>query len=280
MRFFILFLMILLCVSCRTVSIQGEKVKTSVICGDCNPGSFGRYMVLDKQTYQPEVETNSTPKTIAHGLLGYVFPENNMSANQSAPCSTQSAVSPFTIDQIKPLSSVGGQDVFYNVKEVLTLNVSAAVNTDIDEIRALQPTVADATLQELRASLTSAYSKFANKELSINGKYYQYQLERNEVVALAKGFKYTDCKADIYGENPKRMITAVGLVYFNITSDNNSVDELSAALDAEAKAKGVTVNIAANFKRKISTNLKKVTKDYYQIVAWRTVGIPELDSYR
>lgn len=267
--------------SCTTVSIQGKKVKTSIICGDCNPGNKGKYMVLSKKTFQPEIKSNATPESIAHGLLGYVFPENNMNANQHAPCSTNSVVSPFSESMILPLDSEGGQSLFYNEKELLTINVSTTVNADIDKIREVQPTLAANVLEDFKVKLTAAYSKFANKELTINGKYYQFTLENDQVVALAKQIKYSDCHNDIYSTtNPKRMIKDIGMVYFDITSESNSVDEISSELAADATAKGIVFNIQANFKRKISSQLKKTTKDYYQIVAWRTVGITELESFR
>jgi biopolymer transport protein ExbD len=281
----ILILTVAIATGCKTVSIQGKKIPYKDICGDCNPGNFGPYMVLKKKTYEPQLEETSNPKTIAFNILGYVYPENNLRANIKLPCSSNSVISPFTIDKVKPLATTGldGTSVEYNVKEKLDIKVSVAVESDLANIKAANPAITQTVLDDFKAKLTTAYSRFADKELTINGKYYQFGIDDNVVIEIAKNLNYKDCAEymnTVTENGTKRMITSIGLVYFEIRTSENSVDEIASQLAGDAKTSGITFNVSAEFKRNISRSLKKVTSNYYQIITWRTVGVDDLKSLR
>jgi hypothetical protein len=263
----------------QKISLLGKKIKAKDICGDCAPGNHGLYMVMKKKTFEPQIEDNSTAKTIAHQILGHVFPENNKTGRVKIPCSTNSATTPFPIILVKPLSAANGTLIDYKEKELLNINVSLTVDSDLQNIKAAQPSIELAKLDEFKAKLTAAYSKFANKELSIQGRYYSYGLDDNAVIELAKNIKYSDCRNYIYKKDfQKRIITAIGLVFFDIESSENTVDDISTKLQADAMMYGITFNVSAEFKRNISKNLKKTTNDYYQIVVWRTMGVDQLET--
>ena len=279
----LLILTVIFAIGCKTVSIQGKKIPYKDICGDCNPGNVGPYMVLTKKTYEPQLEEISTPKTIAFNILGYVYPEDNLTASIKIPCSCGSIISPFAIDKIKPLGATGldGTSINYNVKEKLNIKVNLAVESDLANIKAGNPAITQTILDNFKAKLTAAYSRFAEKELTILGKYYQYGLDDNSVIEVAKGLNYKDCAEYMNKKTEagtKRMITSLGLVYFEVRSDENSVDDIASQLTADAKDAGITFNISAEFKRNISRSLKKVTTNYYQIITWRTVGIEDLKN--
>jgi hypothetical protein len=280
------FTLLLLCISvqllysCKTINIQGKEIKADEICDKCKPGNQGPVMVMYVNTFEPELQENSTPLNIAHNILGHVFPKDIRTGDINIPCSSNSVITPFAIEKIKPLGSTGtnGTSIDYSEKELLQLNVSATVSADLESITAANPSISLADLDEFKAKLTAAYSRFANKEITINGKYYQYQLEKNTVIELAKNINYSDCREYIYDtNNEKRMITALGLVYFDITSSMNSVDEIAASLAADAAAYGITFGVSAEFKKNISKNLTKATDGYFQVVVWRTVGVSDLE---
>ncbi|WP_157972864.1 hypothetical protein [Aureibaculum luteum] len=277
---YIIICLILSFYSCKTITIQGKKIKSADICDNCNPGNYGPIMLMKKKTYDPQLEDNTSPKKIAFQILGHVFSEGYKGGDLKIPCSNTSAKSPFLVSDVRNLGSTGssGQSLFYNEKETLNLDVTATVNSDLESIKAANPSVSVANLDSFKAKLTAAYSKFANKELNVEGKYYQYSLNDQIIVELAKNLNYEDCRAYIYSTtNPKRMITALGLVYFEIKYSSNSVDDISSELVADAAAYGITFNIGVKFKRNISKKLNKVTEGYYQIVTWRTVGISHLN---
>jgi hypothetical protein len=269
--------------SCKTIKIQEKKLKAEDICGECKPGNQGPYMLMKKKTFEPQLEDNSTPKSIAYNILGHVFPADNLTGTIKIPCSKNTVKSPFTIDKIKLLGSTGasGTSIDYSEKETLQIDVSATVESDLESIKAANPSISVANLDEFKAKLSAAYSKFANKELTIGGKYFQYGLDVNTVIKVAKNIEYSDCRDYIFDtEREKRMITAIGLVYFDVKSSSNSVDKIASELKADAAAYGITFNVSAEFKRNISRELKKVTKGYFQIVVWRTVGTSDLDILR
>jgi hypothetical protein len=276
-------LTIALIVSCKTVSIQGKKISYKDICGDCDPGNLGLYMIMKKKTYEPQLDEISTPKLIAFNILGYVFPEDNVTASIKIPCSNNTVINPFKLDKIKPLGSTGldGTSIDYNVKEKLSIKVGLIVESDLASIKAANPNIGQTALDDFKGKLTAAYSKFADKELTITGKYYQFGIEDNTVIEIAKGINYKDCAEyinKVAATGTKRMITAIGMVYFEVRSAENTVDDIAAKLEADAKTIGITFSLTAEFKRNISKNLKKVTTNYYQILTWRTVGVDDLKN--
>lgn len=278
---FTLVCLILFTYSCKTVNIQGKKIKAETICGKCQPGNQGPYMLMKKKTYEPQLEENSTAKMIAYDILGHVFPKDNLTGTINIPCSQNTVKTPFSIDKIKPLGSTGnsGTKIDYSEKELLQMSVSATVKSDLDNIKAANPSISAANLDSFKAKLSAAYSKFANKELTIGGRYFQFGLDENTVIEVAKNINYSDCRNYIYAAGKeKRMITAVGLVYFDIKSSSNSVDEIASELQADAEAYGITFGVSAQFKRNISRTLKKTTEGYFQVVVWRTVGTNDLND--
>lgn len=276
---------ILLCgnVMSQKIDIQGKRVKAKDVCGSCKPGNQGPKMLMKKNTFQPQIEDDSTPLTVAYNILGHVFPEDNLTGKIKIPCSTTDTQTPFAINLIKKLGNTGngGTKIDYSEKETLQINVALTVETDLDNIKQAQPNIDIANLEAFRAKLNAAYNKFSNKELTIAGRYYEYSLDENAVVQLARNFNYKDCFQYMnVPEFEKRIITAVGLVHFDITSSNNSIDQIAAALEADAKTYGITFGIKAEFKRNISKALKKTTESYYQVVVWRTLGLEELKHLR
>ncbi|AYQ32045.1 hypothetical protein [Runella sp. SP2] len=265
-----------------TFNIQGKKLKTSVVCNDCRPGNLGPYMKMTKKTYDPIIDDNSTPEIIAHNILGHVFPENIKTGNLKFPCSSDTK-NPFTEQQVKRLGSTGnkGQSINYSEKEFLKLDIDLTVESDLNKIRIANPSLNTDIIESFKAKLYAAYLKFANKELKIEGRYHQFELDQNAVIKIARNLEYSDCRNSIYNlENPKRLITAIGIVYFDITINENSVDEIASTLETDAKSLGINFNIGVSFKRNISNELEKVTKNYFQVVVWRTVGISDLNKYK
>jgi len=261
----------------KKFELPDAKIKGSVICsGSCLPGNYGAVLPLYKKTYEPELDENSNEKLIAFSVLGRTYSETDLSGSVAWRCSPD-LNNPFTIDNVKRLGSTGkeGKAFDYKRTEKLNLDVSAAVQTNLEELKKLNPTIAPATLTEFGAKLSAAYSKFSGKELTIVGKYSQWGLENDVVESLVKNVGYQDCKKFLT-DNKYRIILAVGLVYFDISYAENSLDKIAAELQAEATQYGIKGNIAFSFKREVSKDLKKTTSGYYQILVWRTAGVDDL----
>lgn len=256
--------------------LPDAKIKGSVICGGtCLPGSIGIVMPLYKKTFEPDINENSTEKLIAYSVLGRCYPESDKSGAKAWRC-TESLTNPFSIDAITRLGSQEGTSFNYKRSEKLNMNVAASVETNLKELKKLNPGIAPATLTEFGARINAAYSKFAGKELTIVGKYSQWGINRDSIEALVKNVDYTECKKFLKDKD-YRIILAIGMVYFDISYDENSLDKVAAELQADAISHGIKGNIAFSFKREVSKDLKKITKGYYQILVWRTAGILELE---
>jgi hypothetical protein len=233
-------------------------------------------MPLYKKTFEPDLDENSTEKLIAYSVLGRTYPESDQSVTKAWRCS-ESLTNPFSINAVTKLDSTGtdGNSFDYKRSEKLNIDVNASVETNLEELKKLNHGIAPATMTEFGAKISAAYSKFAGKELSIVGKYSQWGINRDSIEALVKNVGYTDCKKYLK-DHDYRIILAIGMVYFDISYAENSLDKVAADLQAEATSYGIKGNIAFSFKREVSKDLKKVTKGYYQILVWRTAGFDDL----
>src|SRR5690606_13881642 len=158
-------------------------------------GNFGIVMPLYKKTYEPELDENSNEKLIAYQILGRTYPENDMSGSKAWRCS-EGLANPFQMEDIVRLANTGASGTSFDYKrtEKLNLDIKAAVQTNLDEIRANNPGLQAIKLNEFGAKLTAAYSKFNGKDLTILGKYSQWGLKNDVVEALVKNVDYKDCK--------------------------------------------------------------------------------------
>jgi hypothetical protein len=261
----------------KKFKLPDAKIKGAVICGgSCLPGNFGAVLPLYKKTFEPELDDNSNEQLIAYSILGRTYPENDLTGSKAWRCS-ESINNPFTLNDITRLANTGadGTTFDYTRIEKLNLDINAAVETNLEELKKLNPTIAPATLTEFGAKISAAYSKFAGKDLTIKGKYSQWGLKNDVVESLVKNIGFSDCKKYLKDHN-YRIILSIGMVYFDITYAENSVDKVASDLQAQAEQYGIKGNIAVSFKREVSKNLKKTTKGYYQILVWRTAGINDL----
>lgn len=255
--------------------IGDSKFTAKQICGgDCAPGSVGvKVMPMYDDTYKPEVNSSSNEESVALSVLGRVFSKEDYSGKNAWLCSNV-VENPFTANDITRLASNGGTTLSYTRIVKSNLDVEASAKTSLEEIKKLNPTLSNAVIQEFEAKLKSAYSRFAGKELTVKGKYSEWGLKTDVLDRLGKRSKYQDCN-DYLGDRLK-IITAIGLVYFDISYAENSLDVVAAQIQAEAKAYQINGDIAVSFKREVSKDLSKVTKDLYQVIVWRSSLLSEM----
>lgn len=259
----------------KKFKLPDAKVTAKELCGGpCRPGQIGVVMPLYIKTFEPEVDNNSTEASIAHSIIGRTYPENDGSGLKAWRCSATTK-NPFLPTDIVRFSSATGTSFNYLKKEKLDLDVNAAVQTNLDQLKLANPGIDLGKLTNFGAKLTAAYSKFSGKELLITGKYSQWGLSEKALEALVKNDGYEECKKFLI-DNNYRIITTIGMVYFDITYQENSLDKVAADLQAEAAQSGISGNISVSFKREVSKDLKKLTTDYYQIVVWRTANAAQL----
>lgn len=259
----------------KKFKLPDAKVTAQQLCGaKCRPGNVGIVMPLYVKTYDPQVDNNTTEASVAHSIVGRTYAANDFSGSNAWRCSATST-NPFVYTDIVRLATNEGTTFNYWRREKLNLDVTATVQTNLDEIKLANPGIDVGKLTSFGAKLTAAYSKFAGKELLIIGRYSQWGLSDNALEHLVKNTGYSECKKFLI-DNDYKIITAVGMVYFDITYGENSLDKIASALQAEAAQSGIVGNISVSFKREVSKDLKKITKGYYQVVVWRTARGSEL----
>jgi hypothetical protein len=265
----------------QKIPILGEKVKSKILCADCNPGNSGDPMILNVKTYAPVLTENSIPKEMATQLLGRVYFDGDVTGDLPTYCAGQNSITnPFPSTSIVLSGNTGsnGTTIKYSWKKKSVLDVSAQVQADLTKIKSLQPALEQAKLDAFSAELTAAYSKFANKKLSVTGKYYEYMINPDDLIMLAKEMNnYKECNNLIYTNN-LRIINAIGLVYFDITSSSQSIDEVATDLQAKATSYGINYSVKFSFKQTISKSIEKFTIGYYQVVVWKTMTKIQLDK--
>ena len=266
---------IILFSSCKTYKLPDAKLKPSIVCGydACQPGNIGTVFNFYKKPFALDVDNIKSMKDIASSVVGHTFPAGNMYGDRALSCSYQTS-NPFGADDIVNLVNPTGRKFDYKRTEKLEIDVKATVEGNMEQIRKLNP--GNTNLPEVEAKLTAAYSKLKNKELTVQGKYSEWGLSKTAVERLIKGDGFEDCKKFL-SEKKYQIITAIGMVYFDIEFDETNLDKIASDLQTEIPSQyGIKGDIAISFKREVNQNLKASTKGGYQIVVWRHVGVKDL----
>ncbi|GIK68913.1 MAG: hypothetical protein BroJett020_02080 [Bacteroidota bacterium] len=267
-------LTVLILTGCKTYKLPDAKMKPEQVCGYnyCQPGNYGVVFHFYKKPFSPDVDSMTTLRDVAYSIIGHAFPNGNLLGDRAFTCSRTTS-NPFTASDIVNLVNPTGKDINYTRKEKLQIDINAVVEGNIEEIKRLNPSITN--VPEIEARLKAAYSKINNKELTVQAKYSEWGLSRTAIEKLVKEDGYTDCKEFLIEKN-YRIITAVGIISFDITFDDKSVDQISSELDAEMKQYGITANLAISFKKEVTQSLKTSTRGGFQIVVWRSVAGNEL----
>jgi hypothetical protein len=259
---------------CKTYKLPDAKMKPQQVCGYdyCQPGNYGVVFHFYKKPFSPDVDSLTTLRDVAYSIIGHAFPNGNLLGDKAFTCSKTTS-NPFLATDIVNLVNPTGKNIDYTRKEKLQIDINAVVEGNIEEIKRLNPGITN--IPEVEAKLKAAYSKINNKELTVQAKYSEWGLSRTAIEKLVKEDGYTDCKEFLVERN-YRIITAVGIISFDITFDDKSVDQISTELDAEMKQYGISANLAISFKKEVTQSLKTSTKGGFQIVVWRSVAGSEL----
>jgi hypothetical protein len=249
------------------------------LCGkkDCVPGTLGSPFSFTKKTYSVDVNKNITQEEIAIQVLGHTIDVGDFRGKFAPPCSQTDNKSPFNNSDISKLSSINGSEMDYERKESLNFEgtLDAAVEENLDEIK--KYTNNSNLINELEAKIKAEYTKLDGKLLTIKGTYSEWGLTSQAMSKLIKGTDFKDCRTYLTN-NKKRIITAVGIVHYDIKFKQNSLNEIASEIQSFAQSKGIQANLAFTFKREVSKKLERVTNDYYQILTWRHAGVETLEN--
>lgn len=251
---------------------DADKLKSRQVCGQkkCQPGNPpGTVFHFTEEPYSPQVQNETTTKDVAISVLGHAFPYGDLTGRTPLPCATNSLNNPFK-DVIVTLGNSTGRDVEYTKEELIDIDVEAAVEKNFQQITATNPNVTQNS-DEIKAKLTAAYSRLNNKVLTVKANYSEWGLSPRAIAAFQRNLDFKDCKQFIR-ENNYRIITAVGIVSFDIEFEGKSLSDVGAEIESDLKKNGIEANIIAKFRREVSKKLKATTDGAFQIVVWRHIG--------
>jgi hypothetical protein len=256
---------------------DAQKITETQLCGkkDCVPNGLGSPFSFTKKTHTVDITNTSTEKDIALQVLGHTIKTGDFWGGFAPSCATTSK-NPFTKTDITRLSS-SGRTIDYVRTETLELKggIEGAVQANLEEIK--KYTADQLIINELEAKIKAEYTKLNGKSLTITGKYSEWGLNKTTVDKLVKGDGFVDCREYLKNNN-KRIITTVGIVYYDITFTSESLNKIASEIQAFAEGKGISANLSFTFKREVSQDLEASTEDYYQILTWRHAGVNSLEN--
>lgn len=245
------------------------RLKAKRLCGKkiCDPGSVGMLLHLTDAPYSPELNDKATNvKDIVLQVVGKTLPSAELRSSLNFNnCPGMN----FTQNDISELRFQGGKSLDYRYSEVLEINVDASTEANLEKLRVLTQ---DADkIARLKVKIQAAYQTVKGKKLVMTGRYSEWGLNASARERVLSNVSGDPCRAFVQDGN-ERMILAVGLIYYDITFDQNSVDELASQIDAELEREGITGSLSFTFKKEITESFS-TKSTVYQVVIMRHAGI-------
>ena len=256
-----------------TYKLPDTNLKAKTICGKkiCDPGNVGRLLHYTSSPFSPTVKKATSIEEIALQVLGQTLPANEILTSKDFSTCSELSNNPFTVSDIEPLKFQEGRKINYERSGQFEINVTAAVDANLKEL--LKITTDAAKIERLKAKIEASYNKVKGKKLSVIGKYSEWGLSKEARDKLKKGDGFQECRKWIENkDNPQRILLAVGIVYFEIKYEENSLDQLAAEIDSELAKEGLTGSLSYTFKREITKRFN-AESEVYQILIVRHAGI-------
>lgn len=252
----------------RDYPLPDGKLSGSVICGEkrCIAGQNGAPFDFIKNPYSPSVDDATTPKQAAMQVVG--FTSNNPYGRDPWTCSSH-GVSPFTEADIASLGSPNGRSIDYSRTETLDIDVNGAVESDLTALQSAGVLQSAANLADVRAKLTEAYSALDQSKISVTARYFEFGLAGKAYRDVFEREAYPEC-VSILRSGKEVLITAVGLVWFDLDYKSNSVKELISEVNAALTSYGIKYNFGASVRREVNEALSATTKNGFQVITWTT----------
>jgi hypothetical protein len=256
---------------CVRYPLPDYKLKPVVACGldECQPGDAGQVFHFTKNPMSPAIRENTTVQDIAFQILGRTFLEGDGTGGNINVCS-KSIINPFTIEDVTNIRFAVGRDIEFERKEMFEIDIEAATAANLKELSKLG--LDAAKIQKLEAKIKATYSKISGKELTVVGRYSEWGLSPEAKERLKKTIDFSECRKYL-ADNKYRIVTAIGMVVFEINFNSNSIDVLASEIDAELKKEGVDASLAFSFKKEVAQNLSINSGLVYQVLVWRHARI-------
>lgn len=247
------------------------RVSAEAICGkrSCDAGHNGTVLHFNSNPWSPSVGDQTTPKSVAEQIVG--FASGTQDGRDPFTCSTTGR-NPFGPSDIAPLGLSSGRKVDYSRTETLSIDVNAAVDADIKAMEAAGVFKTALKVDELRAKLTAAYQSLDKSKVSVSATYFEYGLTGDAYRDVFERNRYPECSS-LIRSGKRQLITAAGVVWFNIDFDSSSAREQLAKLQADLEKSGVKFNVGASVRRTVSEVLRSSAKNGFQVIVVRRAGV-------
>lgn len=190
--------------------LPDATLTASQICGKkiCDPGSVGNLLHYTKTPFSPAVNKATSVEEVAIQVLGQTLPADKMLTSQDFSTCSELSKNPFITADIENIKFPDGRSIDYKRTEKLEMNIKAATEVNVKEL--MKQTTDVAKIEKLRAKIQAAYKKINGKELTVIGKYSEWQLSKDAREKLKKGDGYQECRKWIENNN-QRILLAVGM---------------------------------------------------------------------
>lgn len=243
------------------------------LCGQkkCDAGSStGVSFQFRKNPYPPQIQESTTPEEAAYQVIGRIIREGDVSGGRPFDCIVQpQEPHPFSPDDIETAGSSNGRESEYTRTERVSssLDVNAAVESGVNLI---SPSLEESDIPGLKAKLNAAYSAVSGSTVEIKSTYFEYELDQTEQINLFQRNVYPGCENAI--RNGYRIITAAGLLTYDLNYKSSSVQEALAELEGFLRSKQVSVDMKAVFDKNAGSSLDATTGNGFQVIFWRHAG--------
>lgn len=253
---------------CRTYKLPDAKMKPLEICGfkKCQPGNLGDIYQFNKKPYSLTIDSLTNLKDVATSIIGHTL-QNRLQFDGKLITCSNSTNNPFSPLDVVNLVYPDGKYIDYIKNEKIQIDVNMLVNESMKQIKETNNIIDN--LDDIEDNLRSYYKKINNNQLTIQAKYSEWGLSQMAIERLLRDEEYFECKTFL--EDYKlRIITAVGIISFDISFNSSAFNEVIFELDNELKKYGITANLSLNIEKEVTKNLKTFIKGGYQIVVWRS----------
>lgn len=267
MKILFTLIMLISIAGCNKVKLPDATLDHEIICGKdpCKPGNglSGTLLIFEKDPVSPDVTASTNAKEVALQLVGKTVKRGDFTGRDPITCHATEST-PFGESEID-LKSGSWKKVDYKRKEELSIDINAAVEADLDAIKKIAPQL---DLAQIEAKINAAYSSVNGTELIVNAYYSEYGLKSTAIDDITRGVKFSDCK-QFLEKYDRALITDIGLLYFDITKNGESIEDIGAALESELEQQGIKYNLSASIRRKVTENINSTVDAGYQVVTWR-----------
>lgn len=250
----------------KKYTLPDGDYSSKVVCGldKCVVHSNnGAPFHLFRSPYSPDVSGTTDPISVARAVIGYT----TVDASGGTPfyCS-RNGTHPFKPEDIRYRGSATGRDVEYSRDVAIKIDVSAAVQADLDSMIALG-LIPPGKLDEVKATLQAAYQSVSGTSYKAKGKFFEFSLADDVYRDLWQTEKYKEC-ADIVRRGEAQLINAAGVLWLTVDLTQGATSTAATQVETRLKSQGINFDFRAAMSRNITESMKAHSSDLYQVLLW------------